>query len=74
MAIKLSEQALKNKRAYDKKYARENFQGKYLTFNKNVPEEMEMFEWVRTRPEGGNPYLKRLIREDMERQKANKDV
>ena len=67
----LSAEALKNKREYDKQYQRENFKGKYITFNKKVPEDMEMYEWIRTRPEQGNCYIKRLIREDMERQKNN---
>lgn len=70
MAIKLSPEAMKRKREYDKRYAKEHFQGKYITFNKDIPEEIELFEWVRTRPEQGNTYIKRLIREDMQRQKA----
>lgn len=72
--VKLSEKAMANKREYDKKYARENFQGKYITFNKKVPEEIALFKWVNSQPEQGNTYIKRLIREDMQRQLAEKDV
>ena len=65
-------QALQNKRAYDKVYAHENFRGKTIQFNRKNELDMELFEWMRTQPEGGAKYIKRLILEDMERNK--KDV
>ena len=68
----LSAEAMKRKKEYDKKYAKEHFQGKHITFNKDIPEEIELFEWIKAQPEQGNTYIKRLIREDMQRQKAQK--
>ena len=35
------------------------------------PAEMELWEWLDSRPEGKAAYLKRLIREDMERETSN---
>ena len=75
MSVKLSEDAKKRKLEYNMKYARENFQGKYITFNKQIPAEMELYEWMKTREEPANTYLKRLIREDKERtEESQKDV
>ena len=70
--VNLSPRALKNKREYDKNYARQKLQGKCITFNRTVPEDMELFEWVNSQPEAGNIYIKNLIREDMLRRKAEK--
>ena len=65
----LSETARKNKRAYDNAYARQNFASKNIAFNKRYPEDLALLEWVQQQP-NGNQYIKQLIREDMERQKA----
>ena len=72
--IKLSETALKNKRAYDKEYAKKNFKSKLITFNKLVPDDIQLLDWVNSQTEQGNNYIKRLIREDMIRQTGKKDV
>ena len=71
---KLSENARQNKHEYDKQYIRQNIQSKHLAFNKLIPEDMELFEWCNSQQESANFYIKRLIREDMERQKGKKDV
>lgn len=65
--MKLSDQAKKNKTAYNIKYARENYKGKNLYFNTRIPEDIALFDWIKEQPEGGTPYIKRLIREDMEK-------
>ena len=67
---KLSEKALNNKKAYDKQYARENFKGKHIVFNLKDPDDMALLEWTKIQSEGGNQYIKRLIREDMMRSYA----
>lgn len=65
MAQKLSEQAYENKKNYNKKYANKNYRSKLIAFNRQFPEEMEMLDWINGQPEGGNQYVKRLVREDM---------
>lgn len=65
--MKLSDTALQNKRSYDKDYAKKNFKCKNLAFNTLYPEDIALFDWVKKQPEGGTKYIKRLIREDMER-------
>lgn len=67
MAIKLSEEAQRKKTAYNIKYARENYKGKNLYFNTRIPDDIALFDWIKVQPEGGTPYIKRLVREDMER-------
>ena len=52
---------------YIKEYQRENRISKKVTFNRKNPDDMEMVAWLDSRPEGIVQYLKRLIREDMER-------
>lgn len=52
---------------YVKEYQRENRITKKVTFNRKNLDDMEMVEWLDSRPEGIVQYLKRLIREDMER-------
>ena len=69
MGIKLSEKSMERKKAYDKQYAKKNFKGKYIVFNLQYPEDMALLEWTNAQPEAGNQYIKRLIREDMERRK-----
>ena len=70
----LSPEALKRKRAYDAEYTKKFFLRKLITFNKQIPEEVEMFEWVKSQ-KNGNVYIHNLIREDMHKQKeAQKDV
>ena len=67
MSIKVKGEALKRKNEYDKEYQRKFFKGKHITFNTLYPEDIALFEWLRVQPEGGNAYVKRLIREDMEK-------
>ena len=65
MAQYRSPEALKNKREYDKEYNKKYFKQKTVVFNTQFPDDIALFEWIRTRPEGGNQYIKRLVREDM---------
>lgn len=78
MPVTMSAEALKNKREYDKRYARENFIGKNIAFNKNNQYDMEVLEWIR-KQNNGNEYIKRLVYEDKQKtiadkQKATADV
>lgn len=57
-----------NKQAYDAKYIKENIIQRTLSFNRGDPEDMEMYEWIKSKGRGnGTPYIKGLIREDMKR-------
>ena len=54
-----------NQAEYVKQYHREQVIGKKVTFNRNNPDDMELLEWLVNRPEGMVGYIKKLIREDM---------
>ena len=65
--MKMSEKAKLKKKEYDTAYAKKNFKCKNIAFNMLNPEDFALLEWVKQQSEGGNKYIKRLIREDMER-------
>lgn len=69
MAQVLSEYALANKKKYNNEYAKNFFKSKLIQFNVQYPDQMEMFDWINAQPEGGNEYIRRLIRADMEARK-----
>ena len=54
------------KSEYDKEYAKNHITRKFIPFNDTVPEDVELLEWLAT---VGNvtQYVKRLIREDIQR-------
>lgn len=55
-----------NKSEYDMEYAKQNIVRKFLAFNKNDPEDLEILAWLNNLPKGEmNGYIKRLIRDDM---------
>ncbi len=56
-------------RAYMNQYMKEKIIYKRVNFTKGKPEDDEMLAWIDAQPEGTAPYIKRLIREDMERTK-----
>ena len=68
---KRTEKAIKNKKAYDAQYIKKYFKQKTIPFNTKVESDIALLDWVKEQPEGGNQYIKRLIREDMERRKGN---
>lgn len=55
-----------DKGQYDQQYNREHITRKFIPFNDKNPDDVEMLKWLAT---VGNvtQYIKRLIREDMER-------
>lgn len=69
MAQVLSEYALANKKKYNNEYAKNFFKSKLIQFNVQYPDQMEMLDWSNAQPEGGNEYIRRLIRADMEARK-----
>ena len=69
MAQVLSESALANKKKYNNEYAKNFFKSKLIQFNVQYPDQMEMLDWINAQPEGGNEYIRRLIRADMEARK-----
>lgn len=38
-----------------------------VSLNKTKPDDMQMIAWIAQQPEGASGYIKRLIREDMNR-------
>lgn len=71
--FQLSEKAREKKREYDVAYAKKNFKCKNLAFNKLYPEDIALLDWINSQPENGTKYIKRLIREDMERRQQKED-
>lgn len=55
------------KYSYDKAYLQENTTRVSLVFNKRKPDDLILMEWLKAQAEGSNGYIKRLIREDMEK-------
>ena len=51
---------------YIKRYQRENRIEKKITFNRNNPLDMQLLDWLTSRPEGMVSYIKSIIRSDME--------
>ena len=63
-----------NKGAYDIQYARDNITRKFLCFNNNDEEDKKVLDWLNGKGKGNvNGYVKRLIREDMEKALKNAD-
>lgn len=56
----------RGKSAYDQEYIRKNIKRKLITFNVNKAEDREMLDWLNG-IDNVVGYVKRLIREDMER-------
>ena len=54
-----------NKASYDMDYYKRSIVRKVMNFNKVVPDDMELLNWLESQSEGISPYIKRLIREDM---------
>lgn len=55
------------KYSYDQQYIKENILTVGVTFNKRKPEDMLLLDWLNNRNEKKVSYIKRLIREDMEK-------
>lgn len=53
-----------NKAAYDVEYTKKNVARKLITFNRNKPDDMKMWDWLEEK-QNANGYIKDLIREDM---------
>jgi len=56
-------------RAYMNEYVKEKLVYKRVHFTKSNPDDMELLAWLESQPEGAAPYIKRLIRADMEARK-----
>lgn len=61
-----------DKAKYDLDYLKQNVVLKNISFNRNKPDDMELLEWINQQSPSANGYVKNLIREDMERHKAEK--
>ena len=57
-----------DKSKYDQEYAKKHITRKFLAFNRDDPEDVALLDWLKAKGYGyTNAYIKRLIREDMER-------
>jgi len=59
-------EAKKRKGAYDARYIKANIRQRTLSFNRNNPEDMEMYDWI-GKQENATQYLKSLVREDIKK-------
>ena len=57
-----------DKSKYDQEYAKKNIVRKNIPFNKTVPDDVKILEWLKDRPEGMTAYIKKLILDDIEYQ------
>lgn len=62
---KLSDKAKAKKTAYNIEYTKKNCKCKNLQFNKLIPEDIILLNWVNSQT-NGTQYIKDLIRADME--------
>ena len=53
-----------NKSEYDQEYNRRNIKRKFIPFNIQNPEDLELLEWLKGK--NVTAYVKELIRADME--------
>ena len=60
-------------RKYIREYVAEKLIYKKVHFVKGKPEDEEMVAWLDAQPEGIAPYIKRLIRQDMESRREPKE-
>lgn len=51
--------------AYIRGYVKVNVRYKKMNFNVNQADDMALYEWIEKQPEGTSNYLKRLVRDDM---------
>ena len=66
MSRKMSDASKERKSAYDTKYILKNIVQKRINFNKLVPEDAKMLDWVNKQP-NQNQYMKGLISKDMDK-------
>ena len=59
-----------DKKSYDADYYKKNIFCKRLPFNRSIPEDMELLEFLDRQQPNATQYLKQLIRKDMERQRT----
>ena len=64
MVRKLSDAARERKLAYDTQYILKNIVQKRISFNKTVPEDVKLLDWVEQQ-KNQNKYMKDLIEKDM---------
>ena len=65
----MSEKEGFNYRGYMRRYITEKIIYKRVNFSRGNAEDQKLLDWIAMQPEGISPYIKRLIREDMERHK-----
>lgn len=53
-------------REYMREYVKDRVVYKKVQFVKSNEDDMQLLAWLSAQPEGISPYLKRLIRQDME--------
>lgn len=56
-----------DKYRYDQEYIKKNMKRVLITFNRNNPQDMQLVEWMEKQPGSMTGYMKRLIREDMKK-------
>ena len=58
-----------NKSQYDTEYNMKNVRRKFIPFNVNNPDDVELLSWLATK-DNVTAYVKKLIKEDLEHQKG----
>ncbi len=60
------------KETYNNEYNKRNIRSRRMNFNLKKEEDLEMMEWIDSKPEGISNYLKKLVAEDMAKAKKAK--
>lgn len=54
-----------DQKEYVNDYIKKTIVYRRMNFNRNKPDDMQMVEWIDAQPEGASNYLKRLVQDDM---------
>jgi len=54
---------------YEQNYIKETYKWVNIQFSQKNPEDMEIYDHIANQPESKAAYIKRLVREDMQRTK-----
>ena len=58
-----------DKSKYDQQYSKLFVTKKLIPFNKLKKEDVELLQWIEAQEENATQYVKRLVREDMNKKK-----
>ena len=62
---RLSDAAYERSYQHEQQYIKESYKWVNIQFNKKIPEDMELYDFLKSQPEKIAPFIKNLIRQAM---------